>query len=73
MDVIRPELVDVLRDIEHVRDAVRGGNHVKSLSDKYLPRIDGQDQEEYERYVERAYFAAATALPCYPLNNAPAC
>ena len=43
-DYIRPELTAVYQDIQDVRNALRGGNYIRSLKEEYLPKVSDQDQ-----------------------------
>lgn len=43
------------------RDAFEGGDAVKGKTTVYLPRLQGQKEEEYEAYVRRASWYGATA------------
>ena len=56
-----PLLVDKLTQIQRSRDAFKGTDSIKSkpLDEDYLPRLGGQDEEDYENYKRRAVFYAA--------------
>src|SRR6478735_4521968 len=43
------------------RDVLAGEDAVKAASEKYLPRLDSQSDEEYAAYKARASFFGATA------------
>src|SRR5512137_2014629 len=42
------------------RDLLAGEDAVKAAGAKYLPRLDGQTDEDYEAYKARACFSNAT-------------
>jgi hypothetical protein len=44
-----------------VRDVVEGESVVKSKGTAYLPKLNGQSDDEYNRYKERAVFLEATS------------
>jgi hypothetical protein len=44
-----------------VRDIVAGDDAIKAAGVRYLPRLDGQSDDEYEAYKARAAFFNATA------------
>ena len=46
------------------RDVVAGEDAVKSAGEKYLPRLDAQDDDEYRGYKSRACFFNATSRTC---------
>ena len=60
-DYIRPELIAVYQDIQDVRNALRGGNYIRSLKEEYLPRVSDQDQTKYTEYLNRAFFVGAVS------------
>lgn len=41
---------------EKCRDVVSGQDVIKRKGEKYLPRLDGQDQDQYNKYRQRALF-----------------
>jgi len=43
------------------RDVLDGEDAVKAAGEKYLPRLDSQNEEEYSAYKARASFFGATA------------
>ena len=43
-----------------VRDAVEGESAIKRVPDRYLPRFIPDDEDRYDRYVQRAYFLGVT-------------
>src|SRR5512138_2232718 len=43
------------------RDVLAGEDAVKAASERYLPRLDSQSDEEYAAYKARASFFGATA------------
>src|SRR3974390_3065808 len=43
------------------RDVLAGEDAVKAAGEKYLPRLDSQNDEEYAAYKARASFFGATA------------
>jgi hypothetical protein len=45
---------------ELVRDCIEGERAVKSRSTKYLPRLSGQSDADYNRYIETVHFFGAT-------------
>lgn len=44
-----------------VRDVLAGEDAVKAAGVKYLPKLDIQEDEDYDAYKERASFFNATA------------
>ena len=60
-DYIRPELISVYRDIKDVRNALRGGNHIRSLKEEYLPKVSDQDAVKYQEYLDRTFFVGAVS------------
>ena len=46
---------------ERCRDVTEGADAVKSAGEKYLPKLGGQDYNEYNDYKTRAFFYGATA------------
>lgn len=49
-----------LRTWTRVRDALAGERTVKAKGQVYLPKLDGQELDEYKAYLERAVFFNAT-------------
>lgn len=43
------------------RDAYEGEDRIKSKGEKYLPRLSGQSDEDYKRYLYRALFYSITS------------
>lgn len=41
---------------QRCRDAVAGGDSIKSQGETYLPRLGGQNEDEYRAYKQRALF-----------------
>jgi hypothetical protein len=50
-----------LRSWMRARDVLAGEDAVKAAGTRYLPRLEGQSDEEYAAYVKRASFFNATA------------
>ncbi len=42
------------------RDLLAGEDAVKAAGEKYLPRLDGQSDDDYKAYKDRACFSNAT-------------
>ena len=45
---------------ERCRDTIAGSDAIKRKGTEYLPKLDGQDSNEYEAYKKRANFYGAT-------------
>ena len=45
---------------EEVRDCVGGNMKIKGKREKYLPRLSGQDDKDYNRYIKKVKFFNAT-------------
>jgi len=43
------------------RDAFDGGEAVKARGETYLPKLGGQNSDDYDAYLERALYYNATA------------
>jgi hypothetical protein len=50
-----------LENWSRARDVIAGDDSVKAAGPRYLPRLEGQTDEEYAAYRERASFFNATA------------
>ncbi|BDU76287.1 DUF4055 domain-containing protein [Mesoterricola sediminis] len=53
-----------------VRDVVEGEDAVKAKKTKYLPKIGGQSEDEYDAYRNRAMFYGATGRTLEALSGA---
>jgi len=47
-------------DWKEVRDCVKGNRAIKKAGEKYLPKLNGQSPEAYQRYLKRVKFFGAT-------------
>ena len=45
---------------QRIKDCVRGQDAIKKKKEVYLPRLNGQDYDLYERYLQRAQFTNFT-------------
>jgi hypothetical protein len=43
-----------------VRDSVKGHDHIQSKGDEYLPKLSGQEDDSYAKYLKAALFYNAT-------------
>ena len=48
-------------DWEEVRDCVKGNRAIKAKREIYLPRLSGQSEEDYNRYIKKVKFFGATS------------
>ncbi|HLP30847.1 MAG TPA: DUF4055 domain-containing protein [Geothrix sp.] len=55
-----PSFAALQGDIVKMRDTTAGEDAVKAAKEKYLPRIGGHDDTEYDAYRNRAMFYGAT-------------
>lgn len=51
---------DALPKWQRIRDVLEGEDKIKAQGEKYLPRLSGQDDNEFRAYVTRAEFFNAT-------------
>lgn len=58
--VVHPDYAEMSDEWEKCRDCHAGEKQVKKKGTKYLPKLNGQDDEEYENYKKRAQFYGAT-------------
>lgn len=42
------------------RDAIKGQDAIKAEEQTYLPRLSGQEDKDYKKYIQQAYFYNAT-------------
>ena len=70
VDSKHPEYISHSCQWSRCRDAVDGTDAVKAAGDKYLPRLSGQDANEYVAYVERAMFYGAASRTVLGLSGA---
>lgn len=54
-----PSFDAIQDDLRTVRDVIAGEKAVKSAGERYLPKLGGQDDKEYEAYKKRAAFYGA--------------
>lgn len=59
--VVHPEFMYWRSDWQKLRDVIAGQREIKRKGEAYLRRMPGQDNEAYERYLERACFYNMTA------------
>lgn len=60
VDSTHPEYDEYFERWSRARDVIAGEDRVKAAGELYLPRLDSQDDEEYQAYVQRASFYNAT-------------
>lgn len=61
VDTPHPEYNAYAPQWQTVRDAVAGEDRIKAAGTAYLPKLGGQEQDEYNSYVKRALYFEATA------------
>lgn len=61
IDSTHPMYDKYRQDWENSRDAVGGQRAIKAKGTRYLPRLSGQDDDEYKAYKERALFYSITS------------
>jgi len=49
---------------ELVKDCIAGSRRIKDRGETYLPKLNGQSQDEYESYKKRGNFFNGTATAC---------
>jgi len=57
---IHPAVINWAGEWKKCRDVVRGQQAVKQSGESYLPKLSGQDENQYKAYKERATFYNAT-------------
>lgn len=57
-------------DLKTVRDVLTGEKSVKTAGDRYLPKLGGQNTDEYEAYKKRAAFYGACPRTLEALSGA---
>lgn len=60
LDTAHPQYEQAALLWSELRDVIEGENAVKSAGTAYLPRLGGQEKDEYEAYKTRASFYNAT-------------
>lgn len=60
LDVIHPELSDVLPKYDLIKDCLKGEITVKDMREIYLPRPADADEDRYASYIKRANFTDYT-------------
>jgi len=55
-----PEYVDRMEDWEKIRDCFNGERAIKQKGVRYLPRLSGQIEDDYQNYLRRALFFPIT-------------
>lgn len=61
---------DMLYKVSRVRDFADGEIKVKSMGDKYLPRLSGQSEEDFQAYVQRGYLVPAVEPAALAITGA---
>jgi hypothetical protein len=61
VDAVHPEYTQRAKQWRRCRDAVAGEDAIKEAGKKYLPRLSGHTDDEYEAYKQRALWYNATA------------
>ena len=46
---------------QRIRDVLAGDAAIKRGADKYVPRLDSQNDDEFQAYIDRGFFYTATA------------
>lgn len=70
IDSMHQEYKDRIKSWEMCRDVAAGTDRVKEKGDKYLPKLSGQDGNEYEAYKRRADFYGAFARTVQGIGGA---
>ena len=60
VDIKHDDYEDKYDNWEKCRDFIEGSGAVKAKGDEYLPKLDKQDDKEFENYVDRALFYGAS-------------
>lgn len=55
-DYVHPEYLYWHDQWQNIRDCMLGQHEIKSQTTRYLPKLSGQDPEEYDAYLERGTF-----------------
>lgn len=61
---------DMLYKVSRVRDFADGEIKVKSMGDKYLPRLSGQSEDDYQSYVQRGFLVPAVEPAALAITGA---
>src|SRR5262245_15382222 len=61
MHPTHPEYTRALPEWQRLRDCLAGEAAIKARAEEYLPRLGGQTDEEYRRYLQRASFYGGAA------------
>jgi hypothetical protein len=59
-----PQYLKMLPDYQLIRDCFDGSRAVKEAGVKYLPKLKGQSQDDYDNYLTRALFFPITGKTC---------
>src|SRR5687767_15026409 len=61
VDSTHPLYDEMIPKWSRARDVLSGEDEVKAAGEEYLPRLDSQSDEEYEKYLNRACLFNASA------------
>ena len=61
VDFIHPDYERCSGSWRRVRDVLGGEDAVKAAGERYMPRLDSQNDKEYSDYVGRGFFYNASA------------
>lgn len=59
-DYAHPQYVELIEDYKTIRHCYNGERAIKGAAERYLPRLKGQQNDDYENYKRRALFFPIT-------------